>query len=139
MSAAAASAGYNPGAKVIWEEGIRIPPAKLYIAGKSNKALWDTISAQRAPAVPRRRRPAMPGRRGDDRRAQPQGPAREIWSSPTLDAAIDAIFDASERQMRAAIRSVPEGAYTAERLMDHDGIVKDHMIKVQRDAEDREG
>jgi N-methylhydantoinase B len=36
-------AGYNPGAKVIWEEGIRIPPAKLYIAGKANKALWDTI------------------------------------------------------------------------------------------------
>ena len=26
-------AGYNPGAKVVWEEGIRIPPAKLYMKG----------------------------------------------------------------------------------------------------------
>ena len=52
------------------------------------------------------------------------------YGRPTLDAAIDAIFDASERQMRAAIASVPEGRYSGERLMDHDGIVKDRMIKV---------
>jgi len=36
-------AGYNPGATSVWDECIRIPPAKLYIAGKSNRALWDTI------------------------------------------------------------------------------------------------
>jgi N-methylhydantoinase B len=36
-------AGYNPSAKYIWEEGVRIPPAKLYMAGKPNKALWDMI------------------------------------------------------------------------------------------------
>ena len=36
-------AGYNPGAKSVWEECIRIPPAKLYAKGKPNKALWDTI------------------------------------------------------------------------------------------------
>ena len=36
-------AGYNPGARSVWEECIRIPPAKLYVAGEPNEALWDTI------------------------------------------------------------------------------------------------
>ena len=36
-------AGYNPGAKSVWEECIRIPPAKLYAKGQPNKGLWDTI------------------------------------------------------------------------------------------------
>src|SRR3990172_4053958 len=26
--------GYNPNAKTIWEEGLRIPPARLYVSGK---------------------------------------------------------------------------------------------------------
>ena len=36
-------AGYNPTARVVWEEGIRIPPAKLYQRGVPNRSLWDTI------------------------------------------------------------------------------------------------
>ena len=36
-------AGYNPGARSVWEECIRIPPAKLYVRGEPNEALWDTI------------------------------------------------------------------------------------------------
>jgi N-methylhydantoinase B len=123
-------AGYNPGAKVIWEEGIRIPPAKLYIAGKANKALWDTILLNvhlpflvegdlqcqvGAVTIGERSLKALLGKYG----------------RPTLDAALDAIFDACESQMRAAIRSVPEGHYSAERLIDHDGIVKDRMVRIK--------
>ena len=36
-------AGYNPAAQSIWEECIRIPPAKLYVAGELNESLLDTI------------------------------------------------------------------------------------------------
>jgi len=45
-----------------------------------------------------------------------------------IQAAIDQIFDASEKQMRAAIERVPDGEYQAERLIDHDGVNKDRMI-----------
>ena len=30
-------AGYNPGARSVWEECIRIPPAKLYVAGSPTR------------------------------------------------------------------------------------------------------
>jgi N-methylhydantoinase B len=123
-------AGYNPGAKVIWEEGIRIPPAKLYIAGKPNKALWDTILLNvHLPFLVEGDLQCQVGAVTIGERSLKSLLAK--YGRPTLDAAIDAIFDASERQMRAAIRSVPEGTYTAERLMDHDGIVKDRMIRIR--------
>lgn len=123
-------AGYNPGAKSVWEECIRIPPAKLYVKGKPNKGLWDTILLNvflsflvegdlqcqvGAVKIGERSLKALLGKYG----------------RKTLDAAMQRIFDVSEQQMRAAIRSVPNGVYTAERLIDHDGINKDRMITVR--------
>jgi N-methylhydantoinase B len=123
-------AGYNPAAKVIWEEGLRIPPAKLYIAGRPNRALWDTILLNvHLPFLVEGDLQCQVGAVTIGERSLKGLLAK--YGRPTLDAAIDAIFDASERQMRAAIRSVPDGEYTAERLMDHDGVVKDRMIKVR--------
>jgi N-methylhydantoinase B len=123
-------AGYNPAAKVIWEEGIRIPPAKLYIAGKPNKALWDTILLNvHLPFLVEGDLQCQVGAVTIGERSLKALLAK--YGRATLDAAIDAIFDASEQQMRAAIASVPEGNYSGERLMDHDGIVKDRMIKVR--------
>jgi N-methylhydantoinase B len=131
-------AGYNPGAKVIWEEGIRIPPAKLYIAGKSNKALWDTILLNvHLPFLVEGDLQCQVGAVTIGERSLKALLAK--YGRPTLDAAIDAIFDASERQMRAAIRSIPEGSYSGERLMDHDGIVKDRMIKIRVTLRVRKG
>ena len=53
------------------------------------------------------------------------------YGRPILEAAIDQIFDASEKQMRSAIETVPDGVYKAERLIDHDGVNKDRMIAVR--------
>ena len=122
-------AGYNPGAKSVWEECIRIPPAKLYAKGQPNKGLWDTILLNvflsflvegdlqcqvGAVKIGERSLKALLNKYG----------------RKTLDAAMQRIFDVSEQQMRAAIRGVPNGTYTSERLIDHDGIDKGRMIKV---------
>jgi N-methylhydantoinase B len=131
--------GYNPMAKVIWEEGIRIPPAKLWMQGKPNRALWDTILLN----------VHLPFLVDGDLRCQigavtiGERSLKSLiakYGLPTLDAAIDAIFDSSERQMREAIGKVPSGVYHGERLIDSDGISRDKMIavrvalKVERDA-----
>src|SRR5262245_6620338 len=123
-------AGYNPGAKSIWEECIRIPPSKLYIRGQPNKGLFDTILLNVFLSF------LVEG----DLQCQ-VGAVRigersltallRKYGRQTLDAAIQRIFDVSEQQMRAAIRGVPNGVYTAERLIDHDGINKGQMIKVK--------
>jgi N-methylhydantoinase B len=122
-------AGYNPGARVVWEEGIRIPPAKLYMKGKPNKALWDTILLNvHLPFLVEGDLQCQVGAVTIGERSLKM--LLQKYGLPTLNGAIDAIFDASERQMRAAIRAVPPGEYTAHRLLDHDGINKDKMIKV---------
>src|SRR4051812_25006684 len=36
-------AGYNPQAKTVWEEGLRLPPMKLYREGEYQRDLWDLI------------------------------------------------------------------------------------------------
>lgn len=126
-------AGYNPGAKTVWDECIRIPPAKLYIQGELNKSLLDMILINvhipflvegdlncqvGAVTIGERNLVALTEKYGPD----------------TLHAAIEKIFDASERQMRAAIEAVPDGTYSGSRLIDHDGIEKDRMIAVSVDV-----
>jgi N-methylhydantoinase B len=123
-------AGYNPVAKVIWEEGIRIPPAKLWIQGKPNRALWDTILLNvHLPFLVDGDLQCQVGAVTIGERSLKSLIAK--YGVATLDAAIDAIFDASERQMRDAIRKVPSGIYHGERLIDSDGVNKDKMIAVR--------
>lgn len=123
-------AGYNPGARSIWEECIRIPPVKLYLAGKLNKALLDTILLNvHLPFL-------VEGDLHCEVGACTKGERSliallEKYGIDLVNAAIDKIFDASERHMRAVISDVPNGEFEAERLIDHDGIEKDKMIKVK--------
>ena len=123
-------AGYNPAAKSVWEECIRIPPAKLYDAGKPNKALWDTILLNvHLPFL-------VEGDLHCEVGAVTKGERSLLsllnkYGPDQVNLAIDQIFDASEKQMRAAIATVPDGEYTAERFVDHDGINKDRMIAVR--------
>ena len=123
-------AGYNPEARSVWEECIRIPPAKLYDAGKLNKALWDTILLNvRLPFL-------VEGDLHCEVGAVTRGERSLLalltkYGAERVNLAIDRIFDASEKQMRAAIATVPNGAYAAERFVDHDGIHKERMLAVR--------
>ena len=123
-------AGYNPGARSIWEECIRIPPAKLYLAGKLNQGLMDTILLNvHLPFL-------VEGDLHCEVGACTKGERSLIallgkYGVDLIDAAIDQIFEASEKHMRSVIAEVPNGEFEAERLIDHDGIDKDKMIKVK--------
>ena len=123
-------AGYNPAARSVWEECIRIPPAKLYDAGKLNKALWDTILLNvRLPFL-------VEGDLHCEVGAVTRGERSLLallakYGAEPVNLAIEQIFDASEKQMRAAIATVPNGAYAAQRFVDHDGINKERMIAVR--------
>ena len=123
-------AGYNPGARSVWDECVRIPPAKLYLRGKLNKSLFDMILLNvhlpflvegdincQVGAV-------TIGSRGLLSLLDKYGP-------DILRAAGERIFEAAERQMRSAIRGLPNGRYTGERLIDHDGINKARMHAVR--------
>lgn len=123
-------AGYNPGARSIWEECVRIPPAKLYAKGEPNQALWDMILINvHLPFLVEGDLHCQVGACNIGERSLYDLIAK--YGKETLYGAIEQIFDASEAQMRAAIREVPNGVYKGERFIDHDGIVKDRMIGVR--------
>lgn len=123
-------AGYNPGARSVWDECVRIPPAKLYIAGRLNRSLFDMILLNvhlpflvegdincQVGAV-------TIGERGLRALLDKHGTA-------IVRAAIERIFDAAEKQMRAALRALPQGRFAGERFIDHDGIDKSRMLAVR--------
>jgi N-methylhydantoinase B len=126
--------GMRPGsyagdAVEIFQEGLRIPPIKLFEKGKANERLLAVFDAN----------VRQPDQTGGDLRAQ--AAALNIGRDGVLDLVrrygsktfenclLDAI-DTSETRMRAKIRELPEGEYYGEYYVDDDGVT-DERIKVQ--------
>jgi N-methylhydantoinase B len=104
----------------IYQEGIRIPPVKLYEAGDLNATAMELILANvRTPEE----------RRGDLRAqeaANQTGRRRfvdlvEKYGRSTLEAALAEIKDYSERRMRTEIDALPDGSYRFADVLDDDG------------------
>lgn len=49
----------------------------------------------------------------------------------TVEAAVGEILDASDRQVRQEIETIPDGVYRAERYIDNDGIRRDRPVAVR--------
>ena len=104
----------------IYQEGLRIPAIKLFERGRLVQDVFEILLLNvRLPAE----------RRGDynaqiaacrlgERRMQELA---ERYSADTLSVAFDEIIVRTERRLRAAVRGMPDGAYTFEDLMDDDG------------------
>jgi len=122
--------GYNPEATDAWTDALRIPPVKLYEKGVKQQDIWDMILINvHIPFLVE----------GD---LQCQVGACTIGERglldlvkkhglETIETAIDEIFDAYEKRMRAEISKIPNGTYYAERKIDHDGIDTGNLVAVR--------
>ncbi len=120
---------YVPDARDAWQEGLRIPPLRVFTATGTDREKLDVILANVRGSEEREGDilAQMAATRSADERLQ------ELFASygaATVQAAIADIHDQSERQMRAAIREIPDGEYVGEDFLDHDGI-DDHPIAVR--------
>ena len=124
-----APGGWAPRATEVHQEGIVIPPVKLYEGGKLNKALVAMFRANvRLPNEISGDLAAMSnvfsvGTRGVEVLVKKYGRA-------VLSECLNEMITYSERQMRSYIAELPDGTYTCEDYMDNDGIV-DKPSKVQ--------
>lgn len=110
--------GYNPNAKSIWEEGLRIPPARLYESGKYNRDVWDLILLNvRLPILVEGDLQCQVGACNVGERSLWQ--LLQQYGCERVDQVIEEILRRSERQMRERIRDIPDGVYSAERELDH--------------------
>jgi N-methylhydantoinase B len=114
------SPGSMPVARELYQEGVIIPPLRLYDAGVRNDALFELML--RNMRVPEQRRGDFDAQIA----AQRTGERRLIelanrYGPDVLEQNMTALMDYAERITRAALRQVPAGTYEFEDFMDDDG------------------
>ena len=105
----------------IFQEGLRIPPLKLYDEGRPVDAIFELID----------RNVRVPRQVLGDVRAQLSACTAgekgllhliEKYGADRFGAVTDALLDQAERLARLAIRDMPDGTYAFEDFIDDDGI-----------------
>jgi N-methylhydantoinase B len=113
----------------IFQEGLRIPPVKLFRAGEINNDLQELILLNCQ----------IPDERMSDLRAQISANRFAIrrflalcekYGVRFLNSAFAALLDSSEQRMRAGITSIPDGVYSFEDDFDHSEIDDVYMFGV---------
>jgi N-methylhydantoinase B len=124
----AVAGGYNPDAREIWQEALRITPVKVFEQGKLRRDVWDLIFANiRYPIV------------AEDIKAQIGACAvgerlvhslLQRYGFDPLRNQIKLLFDSTEKMVRAEIRRIPDGQYQSQSWMYYDGIHDGSRFKI---------
>jgi N-methylhydantoinase B len=114
--------GYNPRATECFQEGVLIPPVKLFRAGHLQQDVVDILLANTR--VPRSNWGDLNGQLN----ALDLGGRRfhaliDEYGDGVVTAALEASSARAEAMMRENIRALPDGIYTFEDYLDNDGIV----------------
>ncbi|HXH02937.1 MAG TPA: hydantoinase B/oxoprolinase family protein [Candidatus Competibacteraceae bacterium] len=113
-------AGYNPDAKEIYAEGLRIPPVKLWEKGKRREDVINLLLTNM------RARRAQEGDLNAQYGACRVGERNLIalldkYGLDTVRACIAELKDMADRHMRSLIRSVPDGVYRGAAVLEDAG------------------
>jgi N-methylhydantoinase B len=115
------SAGSMPTATEIFQEGIIIPPIKLWEAGRANEAALALIL--RNVRTPHERRGDLAAQTAANRTAALRmAELVSRWRLPGVEAHTEALIAYAERITRAAIESIPDGVYSMTDYLDDDGF-----------------
>lgn len=121
-----APGSYDPEATEIYQEGLRIPPVKLFDGGRRNDPLYKVMLTNSR----------EPGKLGGDLSSQfaalDVGAAEvtriaDRYGVAVLDEVTERILDQSEQSMRAALAAMPVGAYVFEDHVDDDGLTEEPL------------
>jgi len=117
--------GASPGsmtiAREIYQEGLIIPPVRLFEAGRLNQGIWDLILAN----------VRTPEERSGDLWAQvaanQRGAARlgemlQRYGAEEVSLYMQALLTYTERLTRHVLQGLPDGTYTFEDALDNDGV-----------------
>lgn len=124
--------GMTPGsisgkATEIYQEGLRIPPIKLYEKGEPVKAVMDLMFSNMR--LPEQRRGDLRGMVGTCKTAEKR--IREVvekYGRDNMRKYMSVILDHSEERMREAISTIPDGIYFYEDYLDQSGSTADPVI-----------
>ncbi len=124
----AQAGGYNPEAREVWQEALRIPPLKVIERGKLRRDVWRMVFANiRYPIVEEDIKAQIGATRIGERAMHE---LFERFDEPTFDACIEYLFAASERMVRREIAAIPDGAYEGESFAFYDGVREGSKMRI---------
>jgi N-methylhydantoinase B len=130
--------GFSANATEVEQEGLRLPPVKLYKKGVLDREILAIVLANIRIA----------DQRIGDIKAQAAALATgekrltallERYGGDTVEAAIQELRCRAAQQMRAKIARIPEGSYEGHAMVDSDGVVNEPLhirLKVTKTRED---
>jgi N-methylhydantoinase B len=110
---------YVAGATDAWQEGLRIPPLRLFSAAGPDREKMDMVLANLRGAA--EREGDILAQMASTRAAEER--IRQLFTEhgvETATSAIAAIHDRAEAQMRTALSAIPDGTYEGEDWLDDD-------------------
>ncbi|MBN3801471.1 hydantoinase B/oxoprolinase family protein [Paraburkholderia sp. Ac-20336] len=119
--------GFSAHATEIEQEGLRLPPVKLFKEGQLDEELLSIIMSNIRIAEQRIgdiKAQAAALTIGAERLTQ----MLDRYGKDTIEAAIAALNDRSEAQMRDCIRQIPDGEYRGRSYLDSDGVVDEPLV-----------
>jgi len=120
--------GYNPEAREVWQEALRIPPVKVYERGQLRKDVWNMIFANIRLRIVEEDIKAqiggtLVGERGFKELVERHG------VQVILDH-IDYLYDSTERMVRKEIEAIPDGIYRGNSIAFYDGVNPGSKMKI---------
>ena len=122
-------AGYDPNGETVWDEGVVVPPTKLYRRGELQEEVLDLILTQvKIPDIVRgdimcEVGGVTVGERGIKSML-------ERYGADVTARHINAYLDASELAMRERIKAIPHGVYEGEKAIDDD-VASDRPLTIR--------
>ncbi len=116
----AVAGGYNPEAREVWQEALRIPAVKIFEKGKLRRDVWDLIFANvRYEVVQEDIKAQIGGCTVGERRVIA---LFSRYGSDRLLRHVEHLFTSTEQIIRKEIEAIPDGTYNGESTVYYDGI-----------------
>ena len=126
----AVAGGYNPNARDVWQEALRIPAVKIYEKGRLRADVWNLIFANiRFDIVQHDIKAQMGACTVGERRMQA---LLAKYGRPVFEAHKAALFDSTQKMVEAELGCIPNGVYSGEGAVYFDGhrAGSKYMIRV---------
>jgi N-methylhydantoinase B len=120
--------GYNPEAREVWQEALRIPPLKIYERGRLRKDVWNMVFSNIRLRIVEEDIKAqiggtLVGERGFKDLVERNGLEKIL-------AHVDFLYESTERMVRKEIEAIPDGVYRGESWAFYDGVTRGTKMKI---------
>ncbi len=128
----AVAGGYNPEAREVWQEALRITPVKIYEKGKFRKDVWDMIFANiRYEIVAEDIKAEIGGCVVGERGLKA---LLDRYGKECFQDHVKYLSDVTEKMVRKEISRIPDGTYHGDSYVFYDGINEGSRMKINLDV-----